>query len=708
MDEENEYTRVTETDLSFLDEELSRTNETFTVHDLTQKLAFQKTSGQLQQEVKKYDPYAKYEIGDIIYKEYDEPLTVSSKGVEHFKGSVVLKVINKIPFENYNCEMLEVDYTGGGTFRKHIDYMKKTNTQVLLPSNLDNKGLTPESIKKQEDPRLDQVPMTDKDLKRLGKNLDKALAKSELFFNWNGVYQLEKKRIKISEKKIQEIQSYLRETKKSSTTGELCSRFLQTDSSGDLFDLHCVSLNNAFEKKYKKYFVFVSPVDWGKWQLKETLDSFLKDLPLSASRAKTLPFKKEDKPATAKAAKFPLKIYLTWREIISGGIRVPSNMRRELADRREYLFTDTEEEKEYLVYYYPSQGIFLGLKEFYQGHQVPQGASLNLDKKGPGKFSFGLKKSKKKLSVPQVIYDPKKDRFSLVEEEMFTYAIPNKIIHLERDTMDRLISLYSQRDKLSLRELLILVFSHFGLEGETLFLHYLRAFHLVDVLKHTSLDDVEKTLIQSAEFRKSEKKKGIFLYKEKVKAEAELEPEQKVEVSPEIPPASETTGVRGEAQLAIGTIEDEVPAPEVEEELIVVEEPVVEPEEELEAPAPPEPSEPSKKRKAEKAKKEAPPKKKEKGRRRVEAETVPRRRKGVRKVIEERIELEESELEALSAVKEERAEEAKKVGVPQEKGKEEFKPFVGDEPKYGLFAEKLKSALGKQKKKDKTDKEPKK
>ena len=37
--------------------------------------------------------------------------------------------------KSFNCEMLEVDYDGGGVFRKYIDYMKKTRTQVLLPSN---------------------------------------------------------------------------------------------------------------------------------------------------------------------------------------------------------------------------------------------------------------------------------------------------------------------------------------------------------------------------------------------------------------------------------------------------------------------------------------------------------------------------------------------------------------------------------------------
>lgn len=707
MDKENEYTKITEADLSFLEQELLQINKALTLQELAQKVAFKKTSSQLKQEVTIYDPYCQYEVGDLVLKKYDEPLLVSSKGAEHFKGSVVLKILNKIPLESFNCEMLEVAYSGGGTFRKHIDYMKKTKTQVLLPSNSDNKGLEPQKLKKEEDPRLNQVPMTDKDLKSLGRNLGKALSKAETFFNWNDFWQLTQKRIDIPEKKIKEIQKHFRESKQSVSTTDLCSQFFKKDPSDELFDLQCLSLNYSFEKKHKKNFVFVSPKEWGKWHLKETLDVFLKGLPLSAPSAKIPPLEKEDKQETAKTQKFPLKIYLTWREILSGGIKVPKSMKRSLADFREYSFTDNEGEKDYTVYYYPSPGIFLGLKEFYENNNVPQGASLTLEKKGPGHISFWLKKSKKKLSVPEVTYDAKKDKFSATGEEVFTFSLPNKIIHLEQDTLVKLISLHEQRAKLNLKELLILIFNHFGLEGETLFLHYLRAFHLVDVLKQTSQEDVEKTLLFSPEFHKSEKKKGIFFYKEKIRAEAEITTDEMIEVPTEIPSAEEKAEVPGEAHLAIGTIEEEVPTPEFEEEILVVED-VEEQEirEEVEEPVPIEPPTPPENGKPEKKKKEAPPKKKKKERRKIEGEAVPRRRKGERKFIEERIELEESELEALVAVKEKREKKAEKAAVLDKEKKEEFKAPVAEEPKFGIFAEKLKTALDTQKKSDRPKKKP--
>ncbi len=97
-----------------------------------------------KQRIKKYDPYARYEIGDLIYKDYDETLTVGSRSVEHFKGSVILKVVGRTYFKSFNCDMIEVDYDGGSVFRKYVDYMKKTKTQILLPSNVEGRNATVE------------------------------------------------------------------------------------------------------------------------------------------------------------------------------------------------------------------------------------------------------------------------------------------------------------------------------------------------------------------------------------------------------------------------------------------------------------------------------------------------------------------------------------------------------------------------------------
>lgn len=96
MQKNNENTTIIEKDLSYLKEAFAKITSAPTLQELAEKLAYKKNASQLNQEVKKYDPYCQYEINDLICKEYDEPLMVSSKGVEPFKGLVVLKVAQKI------------------------------------------------------------------------------------------------------------------------------------------------------------------------------------------------------------------------------------------------------------------------------------------------------------------------------------------------------------------------------------------------------------------------------------------------------------------------------------------------------------------------------------------------------------------------------------------------------------------------------------
>jgi hypothetical protein len=704
MDKENENTKILASDLEFLEEDLTKMNTPFSLQELVKKIAIKKTSSQLSHDVKVYDPYCLYEVGDFLYKEYKEPLIVSSKGAEPFEGTVVLNVISKIPYESFNCEMLEVDYTGGGTFRKHIDYMKKTQTQVLLPSNMDGLAKTPQILKREEDPRLDELPMTEKDLKKLQKNLEAALAKSDKFFTWNKLWHLTTKQVPITDKKIKEMEKYFKETKQSASAAELVKHLFGLDDSSELFDLHCLSLNHVLDQKYKKNILFVSPKDKGKWLPKEILDSFLKNLPLSPRRAKLPKFEDDKGFKSSQAQKFPLKVYLTWREILSGGIKVPKGLTRELSDAREYIFQDVETEKDHTVYFYPSAGIFLGLKEFYDENNVPQGASLTLERIEDGHFKFWLKKSKRKLTVLEISYDPKEDKFVTNNKEAATHCLPHKIIHLETDTLLKLFALYEQRDKMDLRELLILIFKHFGLEGEALSLHHLRAFHLVDVLKHTSQEDVEKTLALSPEFIQSEKNAGIYLYTEKVKAAEEALPEEAF-AHPGEEEELDIDELSAEDLPEIGTvgeIEAFVELQEVEEA-----EELIEVQPEAEVSIPPLPKDPLMEeplpKQAEAAKKEKVTKKKRQ-RLQLEAERTPKRRKGEKKFIEERIELEESELEALFAIKADTKAKPKRAEapspgkeVPIKEKKEEFKHVPSDEPMVGIFGDMLKSALEKKK-----------
>lgn len=629
MEKDNTLVQVIADDTAFVEQELAKTRKPTSLREITEKLAFRKTASQRIQEVKIYDPNCVYQVGDSIYKEYDEPLTVSSKTAEPFKGAVVLKVVNKTIYKSFDCEMLEVDYMGGGTFRKYIDYMKKSKTQVLLPSNVGATNCEPQVMGQDHDPRLTELPMTDRDLKTLEKNLRTALTKSPAFFSWSDYWQLVANQPSIPEEKIKEMEAHIAATKESAATPELVRRFIGLEASHDLFDIHCLWLDHSLETKYKKEFIQVSPLEWGKWHLKSILNALPEKLPLSAEPAPLPEFETAEKIEVTPFHAFPLKVYLTWREILSGGVKIPKSFNKELSASREYIFNDADENKAYTVYYYPQQGYFLGLKDYFATNNIPQGTSMTLERKGPAHFHFWLKKSKKKISVAKLTYDPERDMFADAGEAA-TLALPNKIIYLERETLARLIGDYARRDGANLKDLLILVFKEFSPAAANHQLHFLRAYHLVDVLRRTSQEDVEYTLLNSSEFTKSEKKKGVFYYQEAVEIREEILPEAPLAAMEEI------------SEEGLG---EEIPVHEIQAQE-ALEEPLAQPpiagiEEKapVEKPA---------------AKKEKPYKKKKA---RPEGDKVPRARKSERRVIEEKIAEEESEEEALIAVKAQEEEE---------------------------------------------------
>jgi hypothetical protein len=673
-EEPTQLTTVSGADLGLVERELGTAAAPRSTRDLAAKLAFEKTATERTQDVKKYDPDVRYEVGDTIEKTYNEPLTVGSKSVEHFEGRVILKIVAKTFSKHFNCEMLEVDYPGGGVFRKYIDYMKKTKTQVMLPSNFEGRAKPAEIMFRGDDPRLTELPMTERDLRSLEKDLRLRLSKDPKFFSWNDLWQLASKRVDILPEKVRDIEAEFVATGKSATTEDLVRKHFGLEASSDLFDLTCLSLSALLEKKYRKEFILLADSGWGKWHLKSILNAMPVGLALSAPMAEVTDLEEIEKPEMSIVQDFPIKIYLTWREILSGGIKVPRSLAKQLSHAREYTFTDPDENKPYTVYYFPNENFFLGLRDFYSQHNIPQGSSLTLERTGPTAFKFWVKRSKKKMSVIRLGYDAEKDEFVDAGEEAYTFAEPNKIIYIERETLASLLPLAPLREGHDLRDLVVTIYGDPGLATSAHTLHFLRAYHLIDIVRQTTQEDVEFTLLNSPEFTKSDKKKGVFTYHEPYIPEEEAPAE-----------AAYAEGYEEPAPEAYTPEEAALEA--VAEELFGVGPETVResPRREPSGPVPPGPETgpPLKKDKTFKRKK---PK--------AEGDKGTRPKKSERRVIEEKIAEEESERAALAAVKE-KEEETPEQRAGREK-KEEFKPAPKkDAPKFGIFGDLLKTALKK-------------
>jgi hypothetical protein len=273
------------------------------------------------------------------------------------------------------------------------------------------------------------------------------------------------------------------------------------------------------------------------------------------------------------------------------------------------------------------------------------------------------------MSVIRLGYDAERDEFTDGGEDAYTFAEPNKIIYIERETLGHLLPLTATREGFDLRDFVVTIFSDPVLSTSAHSLHFLRAYHLIDLVRQTTQEDVEYVLLNSPEFTKSDKKKGVFTYRE-----------------PFIPEEEEAGG----GAYAEGAEGPEAYTPEeaaleaVAEELLGVEPRagVREADEEPQAPAlPPEPGALKKGKEFKKRKPKA------------EGEKGPRPKKSERRVIEEKIVEEESVQEALAAVK---GKEDEGLEQRAREKKEEFKPAPKkEEPKFGIFADLLKTALKK-------------
>jgi hypothetical protein len=255
------------------------------------------------------------------------------------------------------------------------------------------------------------------------------------------------------------------------------------------------------------------------------------------------------------------------------------------------------------------------------------------------------------------------------------------MIYLGEEIFENLSRLYDERKDLNLQGLLHLVFQTFGADRENFGIHYLRLYHIVDLLKNTDLEQVEAILLTFPEFYPSEKEEGIF-HLDLKKIIPEEKPEEK----------KEEVVVEEKVEKEVRVVE-KVPELERKEEIYkVIESMPIPSREEAEKEERVEREKPKpEKKKIKKVKKARP------GR-----EISAKEAKIAKKLIEEKIEWEESRKELVSIYQEESQAQS------SEKHEEE-KPKVTqyrEKAKFGLFAQKLQQALQKEteKKKDKDKK----
>ncbi len=482
------------------------------IEEIARFIGLKRTKHLRQQKIKVYDRKYKYNVQDLIYMNLEEMKFRLSKNNELvFSGEIVFRIVNKKYSPTLCYSLIEVDYEGEGEFRKIINMLKKKKVSLEFPVAGDDGEEAP--FYDGKDPRENEPPLPSKYLQKLRENLEKLLLDSKDFLNWGEYWIYKTQLVKVKGKDEVKIVRELEKRKDSITTREIKDSVLKIEDEKHSEKLILFSIN--YHLSEHQSFVCVDYEDWGKWNLKEFFENIKKTELVFKKAKKVDSFEKKPKEVESLAKDFlkkAKKFYSTesnpllLREIVSGALKLTKRELNLIGNRREITISSGSGES-YKVWVFPYERYLIGLRKYYKVNQIVPGTALSL-KVENGEFILEPKVGKKPLKVLVFDYDEEEKRFiekanTTVYYELFPY------FQLNYGELDELYEISEGRTVLStLRH----IFYEFGEDsGEYKEFHYLRAFHLLNILYNISLQDTVKLLLGNSEFFDSEEKPGIFI-----------------------------------------------------------------------------------------------------------------------------------------------------------------------------------------------------
>ncbi len=529
----------------FLKKVLSEGKQPVSLQKVVEEYARKTLEEETLEPVKIYDPDCKYEVGDLIYKEFNEKLRIGRDKFMEFQGGAVLKVVEKKYSKELGCYLIGLEYEGGGPLKEHFKYLARAKIGYYLPSY--ELKECPE-LPQDKDPRKAEREPSEELLKKSRKEILELIEKDKNIYRW-GDFLIQTSGLKeIDDSVIKQVEEYIKGKGSSVSTAELVERVLGKSKDSEDFPIWCLSLNRALSSK-KLTFVLVSKRGFGRWNTWLNLVNMEKNLPIKVKR--TIPvftarskveletylreFEKEEKKTEARN-----KHILTWREVLSGAVRVRKGFRNLLSGEME--LKAVSKTGDYTVYYYPEKNLILGLSRYYRENLVVQASQLFLDWKNDH-FELSLRTEKKPFRAPMLTYNPEDDSFALKDAEVSTEMDVEPRAFLSREELQLLLGKINQWRRI--RDLTALVrelVKNFGDPQQDFKIHYLKLFHLLDLIHGTPKEDLLRSLLGNPEFYQEEGEFGYFKLDLNRAVEIPVEKEEKVEEPPSYePPADRLT-----------------------------------------------------------------------------------------------------------------------------------------------------------------------
>lgn len=526
--------------------------------ELVYHLALVKTRHLRKNRVKIFDPGCEYREGDLIFKEYSGKLPTGAKRFIEMDHGVVLKVVEVR--QNLGRHEIRLEYDGTSDFLGYTQYLERQKIDLLLPHKQARPICKTRYLEEEQDPRLKQQPLVERDFNRLRKKVVSALSRIQGVAFISERLLLEENLKKIDDSVFSHIREFLRENKKSESTEFLVENFVKIKPKDPAFSAYCFALNFRMMRDFKIDFHQTSMTGWGRWNLISVIYHLRKDSLISLfnplEKEVHLPNRKGltllRRKLNAELFPEPNRFYLTQREVASGALRVkPGTF--QFGESIELTAHEVGTKKELTLYYYPDDQLIMGFKDYFEGIRALQALSLTLEQVGEDRFQFEVRTTKKGTVSDRVEYDPDKGTFRVTEEKVASPVFANKTMFLESEVF-RIVHEHIEdfREADSMNDLVQRVFLVFGLRERNYEIHTLRLYHVLDLIYPVCLRTVEDILLANPEFVSSEKVPGVFYLdsdsigqpeteeRERLLEVHEIEEKAEVEVEAEVVSAADT------------------------------------------------------------------------------------------------------------------------------------------------------------------------
>jgi hypothetical protein len=504
-------------DIGFLKSFLKGKFHPLEFNDLVYQVALFKTQDNRKNRVKIYDPNCEYTVGDLIFKEYPGQMPIGNKKYTHVDQGIILRV-EDVRSRSGRDEIL-LSYDGTSEFRKYAEYLKKQKIELLLPHKAKKAAQETEYLAVDLDPRCTQSPLIERDFIILRKKLATVLNKESTIAFISDKVMLKENLKPLAPEVFTQIKEFLKTRQASESTEFFVENFIKIPPADPEFAANCFALNYAMTTQYKIDLQQTNASGWGKWHLLSVLYHIKKNAligeanpflsSLSLENKKNL-LQRRKKLEESIFSEGETRYFLTQREIASGAVRLKSSLYH-FGSAIEIEALDTFTHKKHTLYYYQDENLLLGFERIFESYKALQGTTLVFEQVAADEFQFTIKTTKKGTITDKIVYDAEKKIFLVSSDKIASLVCVNKSIFLEADVFNTLAERLEEFRKIeTYNKLVHKIFLEFGGREKNYEIHILRLYHILDLIAPIDLRLVEEIILSNPEFVPAEKMAGVF------------------------------------------------------------------------------------------------------------------------------------------------------------------------------------------------------